>query len=156
MVVVSSVVDYQFIARPNCSLSPKGRVLVVAAAAALSLIVATGFSLIGAWLVFPFAGLEVVAVAYAFYYISCHSEDYESITIEGDHLAVEKRNYKKTSQIVFHRYWARVLLRDTPNGDQSLLLRSHGKEVEFGRYLMSNEQRLALAQQLKRRVGAVF
>jgi uncharacterized membrane protein len=154
--VVASVADYQFIARPNCSLSPKGRVLVVAIAAAFSLLVAIGFSLIGAWMVLPFAGLEVLAVAYAFYYINCHAEDYESITIEGDHLAVEKRDYKNTSQIVFHRYWARVMLRDTPQGDQSLLLRSHGKEVEFGRYFLNNDQRLALAQQLKKRVGAVF
>ena len=59
--MVSSGVDYQFIARPNCSLTPKGRVLVVAIAAAFPLLVAIGFSLIGAWLVLPFAGLEVLA-----------------------------------------------------------------------------------------------
>lgn len=154
--MASSVVDYRIIARPNCSLSPKGRIGVVALIASFSLAVAIGFSLIGAWLVLPFAGLELVAVAYAFYYINCHAADYESITIEGDQLAVEKRDYKNTSQIVFHRYWARVLLRDLPSGDQSLLLRSHGKEVEFGRHFMNNDQRLALAQQLKRRVGVVL
>jgi uncharacterized membrane protein len=154
--VASSVVDYRIIARPNCSLSPKGRIGVVALIASFSLAVAIGFSLIGAWLVLPFAGLELVAVAYAFYYINCHAADYESITIEGDQLAVEKRDYKNTSQIVFHRYWARVLLRRLPSGDQSLLLRSHGKEVEFGRHFMNNDQRLALAQQLKRRVGVVL
>jgi uncharacterized membrane protein len=48
-----------------------------------------------------------------------------------------------------------VLLRDLPSGEQSLLLRSHGKEVEFGRRFINNDQRLALAQQLKKRVGAV-
>lgn len=154
--MASSVVDYRIIARPNCSLSPKGRIGVVALIASFSLAVAIGFSLIGAWLVLPFAGLELVAVAYAFYYINCHAADYESITIEGDQLAVEKRDYKNTSQIVFHRYWARVLLRQLPSGDQSLLLRSHGKEVEFGRHFMNNDQRLALAQQLKRRVGVVL
>lgn len=154
--MASSVVDYRIIARPNCSLSAKGRIGVVALIASFSLAVAIGFSLIGAWLVLPFAGLELVAVAYAFYYINCHAADYESITIEGDQLAVEKRDYKNTSQIVFHRYWARVLLRQLPSGDQSLLLRSHGKEVEFGRHFMNNDQRLALAQQLKRRVGVVL
>ena len=154
--MASSVVDYRIIARPNCSLSRKGRIGVVALIASFSLAVAIGFSLIGAWLVLPFAGLELVAVAYAFYYINCHAADYESITIEGDQLAVEKRDYKNTSQIVFHRYWARVLLRQLPSGDQSLLLRSHGKEVEFGRHFMNNDQRLALAQQLKRRVGVVL
>lgn len=147
--------DYRVIARPNCSLSPRGRVAVVALIASFSLLVAIGFSLIGAWLVLPFAGLELLALAYAFYHIHCHAEDYESITIAGDHLAVEKRDYKNVSQIVFNRYWARVTLRELPSGEQCLLLRSHGKEVEFGRRFMDNQQRIALARQLKQRVGVV-
>jgi len=151
-----SVQDAQIVARPNKSLSATGMVKVVAVIASISLIIALGFSLLGAWLVLPFAGLEVLALAYAFYYINCHAGDYESITIDGDRLAVEKRSYKNTSQVVFNRYWARVSLRELPSGDQSLLLRSHGKEVEFGRHFLNNEQRLALAQQLKTRVGVVL
>ena len=151
-----SVQDTQIVARPNKSLSTAGMVNVVAIIASVSLLIAIGFGLLGAWLVLPFAGLEVLALAYAFYYINCHASDYESITINGDSLAVEKRDYKNTSQVVFNRYWARVLLRELPSGDQSLLLRSHGKEVEFGRHFLNNEQRLALAQQLKTRVGVVL
>ena len=153
---MSASVDYKIIARPNRSLSAQGMVRVVALIASISLMVGLGFSLVGAWMVLPFAGLEVLALAYAFYFINCHADDYESITIEGDSLAVEKRNYKNTSQIVFNRYWARVLLRELPGGEQSLLLRSHGKEIEFGRRFMNNDQRLALAKQLKKRVGAVL
>ena len=149
-------VDYRIIAKPNCSLSGKERLGVVVLIASLSFIIATGFVLAGAWLVLPFAGLEVLAVGFAFYYINCHAGDYESITIEGDKLAIEKHSYKKTSEIVFNRYWARVMLRDLPGGDQALLLRSHGKEVEFGRHFMNNDQRLALAKQLQKRVGAIF
>lgn len=147
---------YQIIARPNCSLSSPGMVKVVALIASFSLAVAVGFSLAGAWLVLPFAGLELLALAYAFYVIHCHAGDYESITITGDRLAVEKRHYNNTSQVVFNRYWARVLLRDLPGGDQSLLLRSHGKEIEFGRRYLNNEQRLELARQLKQHVGVVL
>lgn len=149
-------VDYRIIAKPNCSLSSKERLGVVVLIASLSFIIATGFFIAGAWLVLPFAGLEVLAVGFAFYYINCHSGDYESITIEGDKLAIEKHSYKKTSEIVFNRYWARVMLRDLPGGDQALLLRSHGKEVEFGRYFMNNDQRLALAKQLQKRIGVIF
>lgn len=149
-------VDYRIIAKPNCSLSGKERLGVVVLIASLSFIIATGFVMAGAWLVLPFAGLEVLAIGFAFYYINCHADDYESITIEGDRLAVEKHSYKKTSEIVFNRYWARVTLRDLPSGDQALLLRSHGKEVEFGRYFMNNDQRLALAEQLQKRVGIIF
>jgi uncharacterized membrane protein len=151
-----SATIFTIVTRPNCSLTNKGRMQVVLAIASFSLLVAFGFSLAGAWLVLPFAGLELLALAYAFYYVGCHADDYESITIDGEYLAVEKRFYKNTSQIVFQRYWARVLLQELPGGEQTLLLRSHGKEVEFGRKYMSNAQRVALAKQLKKHVGAVI
>jgi uncharacterized membrane protein len=129
--------------------------VVVAITAAFSLLVGLGFSFAGAWLVLPFAGLEVLAIAYAFFYIHCHSGDYESITIEGDRLTIEKRDYKQDSRTVFNRYWAGVLVRVLPCGDHSLFLRSHGKEVEFGRHLMNDDQRLLVAEQLKKRVGVI-
>jgi len=151
----SGGVDFSVTARPNCSLTPSQKLWVFAIIASFSLVVATGFTLAGAWLVFPFAGLELLALGFAFYLIHCHSGDYESITIAGDNLAVETRCYKNISRVVLHRYWARVILRDTPAGEQKLWLRSHGKEVEFGRY-MDNDTRLMLANQLKRRVGTIY
>jgi len=147
--------DFEMVARPNSSLTAKGRVYAVVIIAAISFAVAIGFSLIGAWLVLPFAGIEFLAIGYAFYYIHCHSQDYESIVIEGDQISVEKKSYKAVSKMVFNRYWVKVLLRLTPNGDQMLSLRSHGKEIDFGRSYMTNDQRLELAKQLKERVGVV-
>lgn len=147
--------DFEMVARPNSSLTAKGRVYAVVIIAAISFAVAIGFSLIGAWLVLPFAGIELLAIGYSFYYIHCHSQDYESIVIEGDQISVEKKSYKAVSKMVFNRYWVKVLLRFTPNGDQMLSLRSHGKEIDFGRSYMTNDQRLELAKQLKERVGVV-
>jgi len=147
--------DFEMVARPNSSLTAKGRVYAVVIIAAISFAVAIGFSLIGAWVVLPFAGIELLAMGYAFYYIHCHSQDYESIVIEGDQISVEKKSYKAVSKMVFNRYWVKVLLRLTPNGDQMLSLRSHGKEIDFGRSYMTNDQRLELAKQLKERVGVV-
>jgi uncharacterized membrane protein len=147
--------DFEMVARPNSSLTAKGRFYAVVIIAAISFAVAIGFSLIGAWLVLPFAGIELLAIGYAFYYIHCHSQDYESIVIEGDQISVEKKSYKAVSKMVFNRYWVKVLLRFTPNGDQMLSLRSHGKEIDFGRSYMTNDQRLELAKQLKERVGVV-
>ena len=148
--------DFEIVARPNSSLTAKGRVYAVTIIAAVSLVVAIGFSLLGALFVLPFAGLELIGIGYAFYYIHCHSQDFESIVIVGDQVSVEKKRYKSVSLMVFNRYWAKVLLRITPSGDQMLLLRSHGKEIDFGRCYMTNDQRLDLAKQLKERVGVVF
>ena len=147
--------DFWITAKPNCSLTPRGRLWLFVVIAMFSLLVAVGFALVGAWMVFPFAGLELMALGAAFYVVHCHSNDYESITIAGDDLAVETRNYKNINRIVFHRYWARVVMRDTPGGEQRLWLRSHGKEVEFGRYI-DNDTRLMIARELKQRVGAIY
>ena len=151
--MMASVVDYKIVARPNCSLTPSGRLIVVAALAVFSLSVAFGFALAGAWMVFPFAGLELLALAGAFYYTNCHAKDYESIAVEGDLLVIEQQHYKKSNRVVFNRYWVQVLLQKNAGDEPRLWLRSHGKQIEVGRYL-SEEQRMALAQQLKRRTGA--
>lgn len=153
--MAASIVDYKHVARPNCSLSPRGMTIVLTCIAVLPLTVAFACSLAGAWMVLPFAGLELLGVAYAFYLIHCHAGDYESITITGDDLAIEQRNYKNIRQVVLHRYWARIVLRECPGGEQRLWLRSHGKEVEIGRYI-NNEQRLSLARQLQQRTGAGY
>lgn len=146
---------YKIVSKPNCSMTPEGRVRLFLLLAVIPVFVGVGFSLAGLWLVFPFVGLELLALAYAFYYINCHASDYESITIDDDRLIVEKRSYKQTSQFVLNPYWAQVVLNDAPSGKPHLYLRSHGKEVEVGHY-MSGEQREALAQQLQKRTGAIY
>ena len=147
--------DYCVIAKPNCSLTSSEVRTVLLAISVFPILVATGFFLAGAWMIFPFAGLELLLLGGAFYVVRKKSGDYECLTIVGDRLAVEKCNNKKTSRIELHRYWARVVLRSTFGGEQRLWLCSHGKEVEFGCY-MNNEMRLQLADQLKRRTGAFF
>jgi uncharacterized membrane protein len=144
---------FKIIAKPNCSLSKMGMYIVVGVVAFFSLSIALVFSLMGAWLVLPFAGLELVLVAGAFYHVQCHANDFESITIVGDELALDKQSYKQTSRVVLNCSWAKVLLRKMPSGDHALLLRSHGKEHEFGRRLMHDEDKVALAQELKKHVG---
>jgi uncharacterized membrane protein len=129
--------------------------VVVTIIASFSLLIGLGFFLIGAWPVLPFTGLEVLAVALAFHHVHRHAGDYESLTIEGDSLAIEKHDCNHDSRTVFNRYWAQVLLRQRPSGDHALLLRSHSREVEFGRRFLSDEQRLMLARQLRACVGGV-
>ena len=48
-------------------MSPAGLAMAFAALAALTLTIGVGFAAIGAWLVLPFAGLEALALAAAFF-----------------------------------------------------------------------------------------
>lgn len=140
------------IAKPNNSLSPKGFVWLFAGIVAITMVVALGVTLIGAWFVLPFAGLEVLAFACAFHHVYMHYEDFESITLEGNNVIVEKHSCNRSEKFTFQRYWAKVMLRDTLDGACGLFIGSHGKEVEFGKRFMSDEQRVAIARQLKQQL----
>lgn len=147
----------KIIARPNNSLSVDGSVKLLAALAGIALVVALGFLHVGAWLVLPFAGLEIMAFAYAFHTVYLHADDFESITIENDRVVVEKRNVKVITTTVFQRYWAQVNVRDVAmikgsNGKCGLFISSHGNEVEFGRNFINDEQRSQLARDLRQKL----
>jgi uncharacterized membrane protein len=148
---------YKIIARPNNSLSPDDSIKLLVAMAAMAFLIALGFASIGAWLVLPFAGLEILAFAYAFHTVHLHADDFESITIEEDCVVVEKRNYKVSTKTVFQRYWAQVSVRDVlkikgSNGKCALFISSHGNEVEFGRNFINDEQRTVLARDLRKKL----
>ena len=152
-----SDLGYKIIARPNNSLSPEASLKVLMVLVAVVLVVAFAFARMGAWLVLPFAGLEILAFTYAFYFVYLHSGDFDSITIENDKVVIEKKYYKEISTTVFQRHWAQVNLRDVASvggviGKSGLFIRSHGKEVEFGRNFINDEQRSVIARELKKKL----
>ena len=109
--------------------------------------------MLGAWLVLPFVGLEIFALGFAFYYVNSHESDYESISIDGNSLVVERGSRQHVSQYELNPYWVTVQRRELPNGELQLNLLSHGKSIEVGRYL-TRKQREVLADQLQKRTGA--
>jgi uncharacterized membrane protein len=147
-----SIVDCKVVARPNASLSPEGSLKLLVVLAIVMLVVSVGFIHIGAWLVMPFAGMELLAFAIAFHYVNLHSADFESITIEADRVVVEKRDYRNESSTVFQRYWTQVSLRESFGGRSALYIGSHGKEVEFGKHLIDDEQRIVVMRELKQKL----
>lgn len=148
---------FKIIAKPNNSLSPNDGVKLLVVMVFVAVIIALGFARIGAWLVLPFAGLEILAFTYAFYTIHLHADDYESITIEGDNVVVEQKDYKVSTTTVFQRYWAQVNVRKVVkikggNGSSGLFISSHGNEVEFGKNFINDEQRALLARDLRQKL----
>ncbi len=57
---------FSVLLKRNCSISPLGLARACALLAAVTLGIAIAWALLGAWLVLPFAGLEVIAPAAAF------------------------------------------------------------------------------------------
>lgn len=154
-----SVSDCKIIARSNHSLSSESGLKLIVVLAIVTFSVALGFTYAGAWLVLPFAGLELLAFACAFYYVHLHASDFESIAIEHDRIIVEKRNLKKTSVTEFQRCWTQVSVRNADGAGASrksgLFIGSHGREVEFGKHFISDDQRIVLSRKLKQKIKSI-
>lgn len=142
-------IDYQFISKPHRSLCAQSRLLLLVILCIIPVLIAIGFVIVGLWPVLPFVGLELLALAFAFYCVNRHDNDFESITIIKYKVLIEKRNYKTTSQFEFNAYWAHVSIIRAKNGSLRLSFRSQGKEIQFGQHMDSaacNE----LAEHLKK------
>jgi len=137
------------IAKPNNSLSPTGFVWLFVGVLTITSIITVGFVSAGAWLVLPFAGLEILVLAYVLMNAYLHYGDFESITLVNDDVVIEKCSYKSSKKYTFQRYWVRVTLRNTLDGTVAIFIGSHGKEIEFGSRYINKEERESIAKQLK-------
>ena len=141
---------FERVARRNNSLSSTGRILVFAFLFIVSVGIAGAFATLGAWLILPFAGLEMLGLYWAFRYVDRHAADYERIEIAGDRVRVEQFEAGRAVSYEFNRCWAQVVAGP---GGARLAFRSHGREVEIGRHV-NDDERLALARELGRQLRA--
>ena len=81
------------IAKPNHSSSWRANKLALMAIAVPSLGAAVGFTALGAWPVLPFAGLEILALSAALYYVNWKLEYRQVITLSEDSVRIDKGYY---------------------------------------------------------------
>jgi uncharacterized membrane protein len=123
-------------------MSPAGLAKVFAALALLVLGIGAGFAAAGAWLILPFAGLEVLLLGAAFLLYARHAADYEKIELESGRVTVEVADGGRTER---HRLeGARVSMEEG-----RVVLRDAKEELEIGRYLGA-EARAKLAADLEK------
>jgi uncharacterized membrane protein len=132
--------------------NPRGCGIVFGLLAVFSLAVAAVFAALGAWPILPFAGLEAMALYVAFSWTVRHAEDSESLVIRGNDVMLSVREAARTRNYEFNRAWARLVVEQHAGGIR-LALRSHGREIQVGRYLDSGG-RQRLARELKDRLQA--
>jgi uncharacterized membrane protein len=139
---------------PNCSLTPQGARLFVGSTAAATFGLAGFLALQGLWPVLPFAGLEIGLLAWAVRSSMRRGEEREVIVVSESDVVIERRAPSGSGLTVFPRHWARVKLRDPRPSTRpsSLVIESHGRACEVGRFL-TEEERRSLARRLQRLVG---
>ena len=145
---------FEIVSHRNNSSSQRARLLVFGSLGLLTLSVAVGFALVGAWPVLPFAGIECLALLMAYGWLQRHDDDYELILIDGDNVVVETRDGSKVERHQLSRHWAQVFVEEGPDRRSRTFLRAHGREVDFGRLLCDNA-RMSLAMQLRKQLSGL-
>ena len=135
----------------NCSISPGGMLRVFGLLALASLCIAMGFALAGAWLILPFAGLEVFALGAAFVVNARHATDFERIEVSNGRLTLEIGEADRVARYVLDPRVAKLRLEKDEGYGARVLLRAPGRDVEVGRHL-DPEARMEFAAELKKRL----
>lgn len=143
-----------FTIQPNCAFGWTRMKYLFLFFLACTAAVAGYFALQGAWLVLPFAGLEMLVLGLGVYLSSRDSATREILCIDEDELVVLRGRRRLLELARLPRYWTRVsLLRDTTSWYPSrLVLACHGHRVEIGAALVEQE-RDQLAHDLRERMS---
>jgi uncharacterized membrane protein len=130
----------------NCSISPAGLAGVFAALALVVLAIGAGFAIAGAWLVLPFAGLEVLLLGAAYVLYARRAADYERIVLDSGRLMVEVGEAQRTLRYEMEARRVSVCLEE-----ERVLLRGAREQLELGRHLDA-DTRMRFAAELQKRL----
>ncbi|MEM1112109.1 MAG: DUF2244 domain-containing protein [Pseudomonadota bacterium] len=138
------------VARPNQSANWRTNQLLLLALCVPSLGAAIGFSLMGAWPILPFAGLEMLSLGAALYYVSWKLQYRQVITVSEDSVSIDKGYYAPKKSYRFHRDDAGLAIRPEkhPWDGPDLWVHSDRERVNVGEFL-NRDDSLKLAALLR-------
>jgi len=138
------------VAKPNCSASWRSNQLVILALAIPSLTIATVFTLRGAWPILPFAGLELLALGGALYYVNWKLQYRHVITLSDDSVRIEKGFYNPIQSWQFPRRKTGLAITPEkhPWEGPGLTVHDSTESVTVGEFL-SRDDSLELAKLLR-------
>ncbi|WP_426416900.1 DUF2244 domain-containing protein [Aestuariirhabdus sp. LZHN29] len=145
--------EVQILLRANQSASWRLNLWVWGLVSCAGLVIALGFSWVGAPLVLPFVGAEVLVLMVAFYSASRASTRQQLIRFGHSQLLVEKGHGRREEVTDLPRQWARVRVEQGryPLGTDRLYLCAMDKRTPVGEFL--NQQEVELLQERLRQQG---
>jgi uncharacterized membrane protein len=133
---------FRAILHPNRSLSQTGFLIVLGFLGFISLASGLAFTLMGAWPVMGFYGLDVLAIYVAFKINYRSGKAYELVELSPELLKITQVQPSGHSRSFdFNPYWVKVLFNEKPDGSANLKLALHGHEFEIARFLNSDEKK---------------
>ena len=127
---------------PHRSLNRTGFVVVMAFLSAVSFATGVAFLMMGAWPVFGFLGLDVLAIYVAFRVNFRRARACEQISVTPSALRLRRVSHRgHVVEWVFNPLWVRLDREaDDEYGLEHLYLTSRGKRVAIGSFLSPDEK----------------
>jgi uncharacterized membrane protein len=127
---------------PHRSLGPRGFLILMVALGAMSFVTGVVFLLAGAWPVLGFFGLDVLLVYVAFKLNYRSGRLHEKVDLTPERFILTRVHPSgREERFDCNPYWARVNLREWPDGRTLLSIAAQGREYAFGRFLTDDERR---------------
>lgn len=125
----------EFVLTPNRSIEPCTLLAVFALLGLLTTLIALAFgTVMGAWLILPFAGVEIAALTAAFIVCVRRQCDVERVRVAPGAVVVERAHGGVTERREFHPAWARLKVVRGPRAVQ-VFLSQFGSQIELGGFL---------------------
>ncbi len=133
----------QVVLMPNRSMSWETNKKILLAMFCLNMVIALAWTYLGAWMVLPFAGLEILLVGVGMYYVSWKLSFREVLVFENESLIVQKGVYFPKQEWQWQKSNT-TLLRQPSNYRMSaphLWLSHLNEKVELGQFLNRKEKK---------------
>ena len=133
---------HRILIRPNQSISWKSGLVFVLVIAFTCLSIGLGFAYVGATLILPFAGLEVIFVGICTYLVLNKTSQQEVITLSKDKLIIEKGAYRLKKEWEYFRLWSYITVErpQHPWYPAHIVVTSKGERVPLGDFLTEEEK----------------
>ena len=127
--------------QPNRAASWRTNQIFLLLIGSLSVLIAGGSAVLGAWLILPFAGVEILLLVSLLWYVNTVHSRQEVVHFSDVEVVVEKGRNVPVLKWKCLRPWCRFnLYKSHPWYPQRLKLRCHNREIEIGEFLPESER----------------
>ncbi|WP_317928878.1 DUF2244 domain-containing protein [Halioxenophilus sp. WMMB6] len=132
---------------PNRSANGRQLKLFFLPLAAISLLIATFWTFMGAWVVLPFAGLEVGLLAFILHRVWLFNQRQQQITLKRDTIAIDDDEPAFASNCLLQRSETRLSIANSPAAEvDEVCLFDTAHRVELGGFLNNSDKQLVVTE----------
>jgi len=138
---------------PNRAMPWQHIMMIYLLISGVTISIAFGFFTQGLTLILPFAGLELLALGVVLYISAWRSNIKEVVNIGEEKIRIEIGRDVPEKIYELDKAWANIVLERSWNNwyPSRLLLRSHGRQLEIGKFL-NEQERQCLAIELNKAI----